>query len=147
MQDAVAFLFAERYYDILRPGGTWVTIVDDGILSAEDYKKFRAQLREWFIIRAVISLPGDAFQRSNARVKTSFLVAERRSSLSHQEQPPVFMFPCQYVGIDDPKRQRARPGDAEAHGKADEEIDIVINEYERFLKVWGRHNTQCSQIY
>ena len=66
-------LFAERYYDILRPGGTLVTIVDDGILSAEDYKKFRAQLREWIIIRAVISLPGDAFQRSNARVRPHFL--------------------------------------------------------------------------
>jgi type I restriction enzyme M protein len=125
-------LFAERYHDLLKIGGRLVTVIDDGILSGDDHSWFRNKLREWFLIRAVISLPGDAFQRSNARVKTSFLIAEKRDPELEQAQPPVFMYPCQFVGIDDPKRQRGRPGDAEVREAADREINTVIAEYERF---------------
>jgi type I restriction enzyme M protein len=125
-------LFAERYHDLLRVGGRWITVIDDGILSGDAYADFRNTIREWFIIRAVISLPGDAFQRSNARVKTSYLIAEKRDPEVNQTQPPVFMYPCQYVGIDDPKRQRARAGDAEARQLAEEEIATVLAEFERF---------------
>lgn len=128
-----ALLFIERYRDLLRPGGRLVTIIDDGILSGDDYRWFRTRLRQWFLLRAVVSLPGDAFQRSNARVKTSYLLAEKRDPQQEQEQPPIFMYPCQYVGIDDPKRQRARPGDAEAREQAEREIATVMREYERFL--------------
>ncbi len=128
-----ALLYAERYRDLLKIGGRLVTVIDDGILSGDDYRWFRDKLREWFLIRAVISLPGDAFQRSNARVKMSYLIAEKRDPESQQAQPPVFMYPCQYVGIDDPKRQRARPGDAEARRLAKEEIKIVVREYDKFL--------------
>jgi len=126
-------LFLERYYDILKPGGRLVTIIDDGILSADDYAWFRERLREWFIIKAVVSLPGDAFQRSNARVKTSYLVAEKRVADLNQPQPAVFMYPCQHVGLDDPKRQRARAGDVQLRRAADLEIARVKAEYERFL--------------
>lgn len=128
-----ALLFAERYRDLLKVGGKLVTIIDDGILGGDEYKWFRDKLREWFLIRAIISLPGDAFQRSNARVKTSYLIAEKRDPKKTQAQPPVFMYPCQYVGIDDPKRQRARAGDAEARRLAREEIKTVTDEYEKFL--------------
>ncbi len=128
-----ALLFAERYRDLLKSGGKLVTIIDDGILGGDEYKWFRDKLREWFLIRAIISLPGDAFQRSNARVKTSYLIAEKRDPKKTQAQPPVFMYPCQYVGIDDPKRQRARAGDAEARRLAKEEIKTVADEYEKFL--------------
>lgn len=126
-----ALLFIERYYDLLKEGGRLVTVIDDGILSGADYAWFRNRLREWFLIRAVVSLPGDAFQRSNARVKTSYLILEKRAN-SRQQQPPVFMFPCQYVGNDDPKRQRARAGDDELRRLAEAEIDEVIREYEAF---------------
>lgn len=128
-----SLLFAERYRDLLRVGGRLVTIIDDGILSGDDYKWFRDKLREWFLIRAVISLPGDAFQRSNARVKTSYLIAEKRDPKRKQDQPPVFMYPCRHVGIDDQKRQRERAGDSEARRLAEEEIKVVIAAHEKFL--------------
>jgi len=128
-----ALLFMERYADILKPGGRLVTVIDDGILSGDDYQWFRDQLRSWFLIRAVVSLPGDAFQRANARVKTSFVVAEKRDPTKVQSQPPVFMYPCRYVGLDDPKRQRPRAGDAELRRQADREIETVMKEYELFL--------------
>jgi type I restriction enzyme M protein len=127
-----ALLFAERYFDLLRVGGRLVTIIDDGILSSDDNAWFRDKLRKWFLIRAVISLPGDAFQRSNARVKTSYLIAEKRDPEQAQEQPPVFMYPCQHVGIDDQKRQRPRASDAEARRLAEQEIATVLSEYQKF---------------
>ncbi|AYR20420.1 N-6 DNA methylase [Alcaligenes faecalis] len=129
-------LFLERYAQLLKPGGRMITIVDDGILSGDDYRWFREKLRQWFLIKAVISLPGDAFQRSNARVKTSYIVVEKR--ISHtQLNPPVFMYPCQYVGNDDPKRQRPRAGDAELRELANQEINDVIHALQDFQQGQG----------
>ena len=130
-------LFIERYAQLLKPGGRMITIVDDGILSGDDYRWFRDKLRSWFLVKAVVSLPGDAFQRSNARVKTSYIVVEKRAS-ADQENPPVFMYPCQYVGNDDPKRQRPRAGDAELRTLAEREISDVMLAYEEFQQ--GRGN-------
>ena len=127
-----SLLFIERYYDILKPGGKLVTIIDDGILSGNEYAWFRNFIREKFIIRAVISLPGDAFQRSKARVKTSYLIAEKRGSEIDQEQPPVFMYPCKYVGVDDSARQRTLPIDKINREKARDEIEQVLSQYTLF---------------
>ncbi|MBO6112602.1 MAG: N-6 DNA methylase [Lachnospiraceae bacterium] len=127
-----SLLFIERYYDLLKAGGRLITIIDDGILSGKDYKWFRDYIRLHFLIRAVISLPGDAFQRSKARIKTSFLVLEKRQDYE-QDQPPVFMYACKYIGNDDPSRQRAMPEDSKTRQLASEEIDIVREEYIKFL--------------
>ncbi|QNA43698.1 N-6 DNA methylase [Lacibacter sediminis] len=126
-----SLLFIERYYDILKPGGKLVTIIDDGILSGKDYGWFRNYIRSRFLIKAVISMPGDAFQRSKARVKTSYLIAEKRTT-EQQEQPPVFMYPCKFVGVDDSARQRTLPIDAMNREKAREEIQVLVDEYEKF---------------
>ncbi len=126
-----SLLFIERYYDVLRPGGKLITVIDDGILSGKDYAWFRKYIRDKFIIRAVISLPGDAFQRSKARVKTSYIIAEKKIDSNHV-QSPVFMYPCKYVGVDDSARQRTLPIDRVNREKAREEIETVLNEYEQF---------------
>jgi type I restriction enzyme M protein len=64
-------MFIERYHDLLKVGGRMITVIDDGILSGRNYKWFREFIRQRFLIKGVVSLPGDAFQRSKARVKTS----------------------------------------------------------------------------
>ena len=130
-------LFLERYAQLLKPGGRMITVVDDGILSGDEYRWFKDKLRSWYLIKAVVSLPGDAFQRSNARVKTSCIVVEKRTN-AEQKNPPVFMYPCQYVGNDDPKRQRPRAGDAELRTLAEREIIDVVQAYEDFQQ--GRGN-------
>ncbi len=129
-------MFMERYRDLIKSGGRLVTVLDDGILSAKDYVWFRNWLRSEFLINAVVSLPGDAFQRSMARVKTSILVLTRRTSEDDQ-QPDVFMYPCEAVGIDDPARARTLPIDAQNREHAKEEIQKVLKEYEKFLKGKG----------
>lgn len=132
-----SLLFIERYHDLLKPGGRLITVIDDGILSGRDYAWFRTFIRKSFIVRAVISMPGDAFQRSKARVKTSFLILEKRSPDEVQEQPPVFMYACKYVGNDDPSRQRTLPIDALIREKAKQEISDVCRQYDLFCNGQG----------
>ena len=128
-----SLMFIERYHDLLKVGGRLITVIDDGILNGETYKWFRDYIRQKFIIRAVVSLPGDAFQRSKARVKTSLLVAEKRNPALAQPQPPVFMYACEYVGIDDASRQRTLPIDRENRISALEEIEQAGIEFTKFL--------------
>ncbi|GAB3636740.1 N-6 DNA methylase [Hymenobacter arcticus] len=128
-----SLMFLERYHELLKIGGRLVTVIDDGILSGKNEKWFRQYMRDKFLIKAIVSLPGDAFQRSNARVKTSVLIAEKRDNSIQQEQPPVFMYGCKYVGIDDPARRRTLPIDEINRKKATAEIDDVTQEYINFL--------------
>lgn len=133
-----SLMFLERYHDLLVTGGRLVTIIDDGILSGDDYRWFRDVIREKFIVRAVVSLPGDAFQRSKARVKTSLLVVEKKAAGTDAAQSSaVFMYPCRYVGLDDPARQRTLPVDRINRKKAIDEIETVDREYDLFLQGKG----------
>ncbi|AZN29546.1 restriction endonuclease subunit M [Flaviflexus salsibiostraticola] len=124
-------MFLERYFDLLGPRGRLVTVVDDSILGAPRHKKVREWIRKNWIIRAVVSLPGDAFQRSQARVKTSLIVLEKKSS-EDEIQPNVFMYYCSWVGVDDPSRQRILPVDAENRERARKEIEQVSALYRAF---------------
>jgi type I restriction enzyme M protein len=124
-------MFLERYYDLLSPGGRLVTVVDDSILGAPRHKRVRDWIRDNWIVRGVVSLPGDAFQRSQARVKTSLLLLEKKHS-QHEVQPDVFMYYCSYVGVDDPSRARILPIDAENRERAHEEIERVTSLYRAF---------------
>ncbi|GMA42431.1 N-6 DNA methylase [Mobilicoccus caccae] len=124
-------MFLERYYDLLGPRGRLVTVVDDSILGAPRHKRVREWIRRNWIVRAVVSLPGDAFQRSQARVKTSLIVLEKKTS-EHEAQPDVFMYYCSWVGVDDPSRQRILPVDAENREQARQEIERVTALYRAF---------------
>lgn len=126
-------MFIERYYDLLKPGGTMVTIVDDSILGGRSYKRVRDYIRRRFIVRAVVSLPGDAFQRSQARVKTSILILQKKTS-DDEQQPPAFMYYCTKVGVDDPARQRELPADEGNRQDALREVEAVADAYDAFLR-------------
>src|SRR5439155_306322 len=130
-------MFLERYHDLLRPGGRLVTVVDDSLLGNPRYRRLRDWIRKRWLVRGVVSLPGDAFQRSQARVKTSLLVLEKRVS-ADQSQPSVFMYYCTAVGIDDPPRQRILPIDEENRRKAEHEIKEASVLFEAF------HNGQAA---
>ena len=131
-------MFFEMYYHYLRPGGRLISVIDDGFLGVQTYRWFRDKLRSWYIVKAVVSLPGDAFQRSDARVKTSFVVLQKRNpNHSSTTQPPVFMYGCQYVGNDDPKRQRWMPGDEVLRANALKEVEMVVREFRQFLSGEG----------
>ena len=61
---------------------------------------FESFIRERFLIRAIISLPGDTFRRSGSRVKTFVLLLEKKRTQT-DKQPGCFAFFSEYLGIDD----------------------------------------------
>lgn len=129
-------LFFEMYHHYLKPGGRLISVIDDGFLTGPTHKWFRDKLRKLYTIKAVVSLPGDAFQRSEARVKTSFVVLEKRPAgdpYDPRTHPSIFMYACRYVGIDDPKRNRWMPGDDEMRENAMNEVAKVVMAFKRFL--------------
>ncbi|MEV4312991.1 N-6 DNA methylase [Actinocrispum sp. NPDC049592] len=126
-------MFLERYHDLLKPGGRLITVIDDSLLGANRYRPLRDWIRRNWLVRAVVSLPGDAFQRSQARVKTSVIMLQKRLS-QEEEQPAVFMYYCTAVGIDDPPRQRVLPIDEINRKKAIDEIRRVGKLYEEFFE-------------
>ena len=131
-----SIMFLERYHNMLRSKptpGRMITVIDDSILGSRDYRHVREFIRQKFIVRAVVSPPGDAFQRSNARVKTSVLYLVKRRD-STEEQPPVFMHYCTIVGLDDPSRQRVLPIDTVNRERAKEEVQAIGELFEAFMK-------------
>lgn len=127
-----SIMFIERYADLLKPGGKLVTVIDDSILSGPKYAFARDFIRKRYIVRAVVSLPGDAFQRVGARAKTSVLYLVRRDE-DDASQPDVFMMECQYVGLDDvPTKTRASKA-AEARTRAESEIRDVTDAFRAFM--------------
>lgn len=93
-------LFIERYYDLLEDGGRLLTVIDDGLLASAEFDFVREFIREKFVIRGIISLPGDAFHRSGARAKTTILYLTKRGK-SERGQPDAFVYECRHVGLDD----------------------------------------------
>ena len=55
-------MFMERYEDILEPGGKLITVIDDTLLSSGKFDYLRDFIRDRFLVRAIISLPGDHVQ-------------------------------------------------------------------------------------
>jgi type I restriction enzyme M protein len=126
-----SILFLERYWEFLKTDGRVIAIVDDSILGSKTYKDARVFIRRKYIIEAVISLPGDAFQRSKARVKTSVIVLRKKTD-PEESQPGIFMYYCTAVGVDDSPRQRSLPIDRENRKLAQDEIRRVSSLYRQF---------------
>jgi type I restriction enzyme M protein len=95
-----SIMFIERYWQLLKPGGRLLTVIDDSILSSKSYSFVRDYIRARFIIRGIISLHGDAFQRAGARAKTSVLFVTKRVA-EDEVQPDVFVYESRYIGLDD----------------------------------------------
>ena len=126
-------MFIEQYWRLLRPGGRLLTVIDDSVLSGSTYAFVRAFIRERFIIRAVISIHGDAFQRSGARAKTSILYLTKRTCRD-EYQPSIFAYESLYVGRDDVV-PRTPPSVAElARQSAVDEMEEILGIFEKYRK-------------
>ena len=82
-------MFLERYRDLVRAGGKLITVIDESVLNTSTAVDHRVKLFQWFYIRAIISLPQDAFVEAGANVKTSILFLERKDVPS-DDQPTTF---------------------------------------------------------
>ena len=124
-------MFIEQYSRLLKPGGRLLTVIDDSVLSGRTYAFVRAFIREHFIIRAVISIHGDAFQRSGARAKTSILYLSKRTS-ENEHQPSIFAYESLHIGRDDVV-PRTPASEAElARQRAIDETEVILRAFENY---------------
>ena len=127
-------MFIERYAEMLRPGGKFITVIDDTLLSSDQgiFRSIRTFIREQFLVRAIISLPGDAFRRQGSRVKTSILVLEKKHQ-SADTQPACYGFFAERLGVDDLAPRASLADIEEARRASSEEIHQILTEYQQFL--------------
>lgn len=124
-------MFLERYKDLVSDDGKILAVIDDSVLSGPSYVHVRNYIRKNFILLAVISLPGDAFRRASARVKTSILILRLRKE--DEIQSDVFMATSVCLGLE--KRIARRIGiDVDTlSAQKDKEVQTIIEAYENYL--------------
>ncbi len=118
-------MFLERYYDILKPGGKLITVIDESVLNTEGQGKhmlaFRSWLMDHYIIRAIISLPKNTFVNQDAGVKTSVIYLTKKIS-PNEQQPKTFMAISADVGHNDAGRSTSEMGD----------LELIYNDFLKF---------------
>ncbi|WP_431106588.1 N-6 DNA methylase [Variovorax paradoxus] len=97
-------MFIERYKDLVTDDGKIVAVIDDSVLSGSSFSYVRDYIRSNFIIEAIVSLPGDAFRRASARVKTSVIVL--RKKMEDETQEDIFMASSIYLGLEEKTAKR-----------------------------------------
>lgn len=66
-------LFLQRYFDLLKPGGEILIVLDDTVLNGATHAKTREWLLDKFVLIGVHSMPFNAFFKAKANIKTSVL--------------------------------------------------------------------------
>lgn len=94
-------LFLIRYYELLKPGGDLLIILDDTILNGDSliYTEVRQWIMKNFIILGIHSLPFNAFFKAKANIKTSILHLRKREN-DIEKQGYVFMSIGNNIGHD-----------------------------------------------
>lgn len=126
-------MYIERYRDLLKAGGRLLTVIDDTLLASDNFWYVRNFIRDNFIIRAIISLPGDAFRRSGARVKTSILCLEMKTTPDDQQVAVFYAF-ANNIGVDDLPSKASSHDIEKARQKAEEEIYKIFSDFRDFLQ-------------
>ena len=93
-------MFIERCLKLLKPNGILGIVVPDGILSNVQLGHVRRFIRENAIIRAIVSIPRDAFIPYGSGVKASLLFLQKKDIEGKLKQGKVFMAIAENVGYD-----------------------------------------------
>lgn len=125
-------MFIERYRDLVTDSGKIVAVIDDSVLSGSSYIHVRDYIRDNFIIEAIISLPGDAFRRASARVKTSVIILRKKAE--GDEQQEVFMASSIYLGIESKTAKRIGIKVADLEVAKAEEKQRIVSDYNSYIK-------------
>ena len=94
-----SILFLDRYYELLKPSGELIIVLDDTVLNGKSYEDIREWILSKFIILGVHSLPFNAFFKAKANIKTSILHLRKKVN-SREEQGTIFMSIANNVGHD-----------------------------------------------
>lgn len=103
-------MFIERYWELLKPNGKLLTVIDDSVLNTDSHRDIRNFIRNKFIIKAIISLPKNTFVNADAGVKTSILYLIKKEKEA-EPQPEVFMAISDNIGHNDAGKPTPRLND------------------------------------
>jgi len=138
-------MFLERYKDLVKDDGRVFAIIDESVLSGQSYFEIRNFIRDNFIIIGVISLPGDAFRRASARVKTSILILRLRKP--GETQPDVFMTSAIYIGIEEKTARRIGMDKVNLREEKIRETDRIVSDFRNFCHgVGALYSVPATQI-
>lgn len=98
-------MFLERYWDLLEEDGRLLTVMDDSVLNTRTARPFREYILNHFVIKAVISLPKNAFVKAQGSVSTSVLFLRKKND-PLEPQPSIFMALCVNIGHSDSGKER-----------------------------------------
>lgn len=114
-------LFLERAWQFLKPSGQMAVVLPDGILTNSSLQYVRDYLLEHYELRAVVSLPQDAFRYYGAGVKSSILFL-RKWEWKPKQDYPIFMAIAEKIGIDGTGR------------KCDNDLPGIVEQFHNFKK-------------
>lgn len=99
-------MFLERYWELLADHGKLLTVMDESVLNTSSNKPFRKFIKQHYLIKAVVSLPQNAFVNAGSGVKTSVLYLVKKTDEA-EKQPKTFMAICGNIGhLDSGRRTR-----------------------------------------
>lgn len=93
-------LFIERCLKLLKPEGILGIVVPDGVLNNIQLGYVRKFIKENTIIRAIVSMPREAFMPYGSGVKASLLFLEKKDIEGKLKQGKVFMAIAENIGYD-----------------------------------------------
>lgn len=128
-------MFIERYRDLVAENGKIFAIIDDSVLSGDSYKHVRIYIKNNFIIHGIVSLPGDAFRRASARVKTSIIIL--RPKKKNEAQRDIFMTSAIYLGVEEKTAKRIGINPATLTQEKAKEKKRIIQDYHSYLNGKG----------
>jgi len=111
----------ERCFQFLKPGGKLAIVLPDGLLKNKSSLFVRSWIEHVAKIKAVISLPEEAFNPYGAMVKTSLCIFQKYAvGEKVNESEPAFLCEVENIGFD-----------ATGRVKVGSQIDVVISEFHK----------------
>ena len=95
------YIGLERCFQFLKPGGKLAIVLPDGLLKNKNSKYVRKWVENIAQLKAVISLPEEAFQSFGAMVKTSLCIFQKLDEgVSINDNEEVLLVELENVGYD-----------------------------------------------
>jgi len=90
---SIEILFLERFIQLAKPGGWIAIIIPDGILTNSNSHHVREFVSEKARVKAIVSLPRDAFKNAGTSAKTSILFLQKYKDQGEKRDLnyPVFL--------------------------------------------------------
>jgi type I restriction-modification system DNA methylase subunit len=111
-------LFVERYIDWLAPGGQFLAIVPDSILTNKGiYETLRKKLADQIEIRSVVSLPVVTFGAAGTNTKTSILHVRKHKKGTPRRK--TFFAECHNIGYNVRTKNTQRTKTSNGDGEGD----------------------------